>query len=362
MKVSAPGKLFLSGEWAVLEPGNPGIVAAVNKRVHAELQPAKQGIQVSIDDFGILNLPFTWQRGMVAEGEVDEEKIKFLKAAVETSLRFLEEHDISFRPFSIKTWGDQSQVILDGKTKKVGFGSSAASVVAVVAGVLKFHEYQATKEEIYKLAALVHYYAQGKVGSAFDVAASTFGGVFVYERFQPDWLIAQATRPLKDIVARDWPGLRIDPLPAIQGLDLIVGWTKSSASTSAMVKQLNIWAKDHQQEYHHAFGQIASLVKEVIDAWRAGDQERVLSLVRKNEPLLRELGQQAGVPIETPDLKQLSDLANRAGGAGKLSGAGGGDCGIALSFDPHVSDSIRIAWKAAGFYVIDTKIDWKGVE
>ena len=129
-----------------------------------------------------------------------------------------------------------------------------------------------------------------------------------------------------------------------------------------MVKQLNIWAKDHQQEYHHAFGQIASLVKEVIDAWRAGDQERVLSLVRKNEPLLRELGQQAGVPIETPDLKQLSDLANQAGGAGKLSGAGGGDCGIALSFDPHVSDSIRIAWKAAGFYVIDTKIDWKGVE
>ena len=201
MNVSAPGKLFLSGEWAVLEPGNPGIVAAVNKRVHAELQPAKQGIQVSIDDFGILNLPFTWQRGMVAEGEVDEEKIKFLKAAVETSLRFLEEHDISFRPFSIKTWGDQSQVTLDGKTRKVGFGSSAASVVAVVAGVLKFHEYQATREEIYKLAALVHYYAPGKVGSAFDVAASTFGGVFVYERFQPDWLIAQATRPLKDIVA-----------------------------------------------------------------------------------------------------------------------------------------------------------------
>ena len=53
--VSAPGKLFLSGEWAVLEVGNPGIVAAVNKRVHAEVEEA-DSISVSIGDFGIKDL------------------------------------------------------------------------------------------------------------------------------------------------------------------------------------------------------------------------------------------------------------------------------------------------------------------
>jgi len=34
IKVSAPGKLFIAGEWAILEPENFGIVAAVNKIKH----------------------------------------------------------------------------------------------------------------------------------------------------------------------------------------------------------------------------------------------------------------------------------------------------------------------------------------
>ena len=52
MKVSAPGKLFLSGEWSVLEVGNPGIVTAVNKRVWVEIDEALE-ISVSVDDFKI---------------------------------------------------------------------------------------------------------------------------------------------------------------------------------------------------------------------------------------------------------------------------------------------------------------------
>ena len=55
MKISAPGKLFLAGEWAVLDVGNPGIVTAVNKRVFAELENNKK-IIVSLDDFNIKDI------------------------------------------------------------------------------------------------------------------------------------------------------------------------------------------------------------------------------------------------------------------------------------------------------------------
>mgnify|MGYP000138420300 CR=1 FL=1 len=54
IKISAPGKLFLSGEWAVLEVGNPGVVAAVNRRVFVEIEESDV-ISVSVDDFGIEN-------------------------------------------------------------------------------------------------------------------------------------------------------------------------------------------------------------------------------------------------------------------------------------------------------------------
>ncbi|MBL7160255.1 MAG: phosphomevalonate kinase [Candidatus Aenigmarchaeota archaeon] len=364
MHVSAPGKLFVSGEWAILEVGNPGIVAAVNKRVHAEISQAEEFL-VTIDDFGIKDLKLTWDGKVLSpEGEVNAGDIKFLKASIETVLRFLGENSVEFKPFSIRTWGEDTQIEIGGQQKKIGFGSSAATVVAVVKAVLDFHGYQAGKEEIYKLSAIVHYNAQGKVGSGFDVAASTYGGLFVYKRFDAKWLVEQmeAGISLKEIVSQEWPGFMVEPLEVSEDFRLDIGWTKESASTSAMIKQLNAWAADNKEAYNQAFAGIASLVGELIPAWKEQNREKVLDLLRKNESLLQDLGQKSGVPIETADLKTLSEIANRAGGAGKLSGAGGGDCGIAVSFSPEVSEKIKQAWKEAGLYLIDATIDREGVK
>lgn len=44
---------------------------------------------------------------------------------------------------------------------------------------------------------------------------------------------------------------------------------------------------------------------------------------------LQKLGEHVSFAIETKELKKLIDIANKYGG-GKSSGAGGGDCGIAL--------------------------------
>jgi phosphomevalonate kinase len=376
VEVSAPGKLFFSGEWAVLEVGNPGLVASVNKRVHAKVEAADEygKIVVSIRDFDLKDLKaefdgkeLKWERELT---EKEQQDTKFMKASIETALRYVGiEKEDQLKPFKIDSWGELSQITLeDGETKKIGFGSSAASVVAAVAGVLKFYsqdiESKQAKDVIYKLSAMTHYFAQGKVGSAFDVAASTYGGIFVYQRFDPKWLGEQieSGKSVKEIAEMDWPSFKAETLEIPEGFRLLIGWTKESASTSAMVKQLNAWAESNKDEYKRLYDQIADLVRELIPEWKAKNKDRIIDLLRKNEDYLRELGQASGVNIETEGLKLLSEIAKNNNAAGKLSGAGGGDCGIGVCFDDQTAEKIKADWEKNGFHMVDATIDHDGIK
>ena len=101
-------------------------------------------------------------------------------------------------------------------------------------------------------------------------------------------------------------------------------------------------------------------MNEFIDALKKGDKQKVLELIKRNEEILRELTEKSGIPIETEKLKILSDLANEAGGAGKLSGAGGGDCGIGVCFDTNTAERIKEEWEKNGIKVVDVSIDKHG--
>jgi phosphomevalonate kinase len=66
--------------------------------------------------------------------------------------------------------------------------------------------------------------------------------------------------------------------------------------------------------------------------------------------VLADLDDEVGLGIFTTRLTALCDAAEAVGGAGKPSGAGGGDCGIAL-LDATASKEIvqlRKEWVAAG--------------
>ena len=60
---SAPGKLMISGEWAVLDVGNPCIVAAVNKRVHCEITEGSD-IFIEVKNLGLSS------KGTYKDGEI----------------------------------------------------------------------------------------------------------------------------------------------------------------------------------------------------------------------------------------------------------------------------------------------------
>lgn len=362
---SAPGKLFISGEWAVLEKGNLGLVAAVNHRVHVFVEENKDCICITAEEFGIKDVEAHYRNGALVLDCDDKKKgtLKLLTEAVAITLKFLEENDIDTKNFKITTSSKETLVDIDGEKKKIGFGSSAAVVVATVAGLLDFHDYRAKKEEIYKLAAIAHYFAQGKMGSGFDVAASTYGGLFVYSRFGPEELTKSIEqKKLYDVVKERWPFLLIEELPVPEDFRLLVGWTKNSASTTAMIKQMNEFKATNSADYLKHYGSIAAVAERSIEAFKKHDKGAFMNCLKENERLLAELGGASGVDIETPELKRLAALAAEAGGAGKLSGAGGGDCGIAVCFDDKTEEKIRSVWKKEGFCVVDASLDRDGAK
>ena len=366
LNYSAPGKLFISGEWAILEVGNHGLVAAVNNRVHVSLEGTLEDILITAAEFGVREVHAKYAEGKLHIDADDKQKetLKLLGEALSTSLKFLGENSIMPKPFHIITSSKDTQFEVSGQLKKVGFGSSAALVVSAIAAVLDFHGYRSTKEEIYKLSTIAHYYAQGKVGSAFDVAASTYGGLFVYSRFDPDWLTkkVESGEPLAQIVREKWPSLIIEELSIPENFHLLVGWTGDSASTSAAIKQMNEFKAANREKYDELMDSIADIAEGAIESFREENWEKFFIVLNKNEELLRELGETSKVNIETPELKKLSEIASDYGAVGKLSGAGGGDCGIGICFDDVTANNVMAAWGDEGLKPLDVTIDRDGVK
>ena len=366
MQYSAPGKLFISGEWAILEVGNYGLVAAVNNRVHVSIESGDQ-ISVTAEEFKIHNANAHYENNRISFPDLDDKSkgiMKLIGEALSVSLRYLEENQTAPKPFHLTTNSKDTQFEVNGEMKKIGFGSSAAVVVATISAVLDFHGHNSSKDELYKLSTIAHYYAQGKVGSAFDVAASTYGGLFVYSRFDPQWLTTrvESGESLNKIVNQEWPSLVIEELKVPENFRLLVGWTGDSASTSAMIKQMNEFKEKNSDEYYRLYNKIASIAKRAIESFKKEDYDEFFKHLKENELALQELGELSGINIETPQLAKLSEIASDYGAAGKLSGAGGGDCGIAICFDDITENNVVSAWEEEGLIPLGVTIDREGVK
>jgi phosphomevalonate kinase len=94
-------------------------------------------------------------------------------------LDYLKEQGLSLTSNSLKSLPPFMKVGNNmGAMRKTGLGSSAALVTSVV-GTLLCHLEAAKVEKdietIHKLAQFIHCFAQGKIGSGFDVSSACFG-------------------------------------------------------------------------------------------------------------------------------------------------------------------------------------------
>lgn len=331
VSVKVPGKLYLAGEYAVVEPGTPAIIVAVDRFVHLKITSATATGTIYSHQYQ--TVPVKWHRTAHRQIQLEDDvHLEFVLEAIRLTERYAEECGRQLQFFNLEIDSDLDSD--DGK--KFGLGSSAAVTVGVVKTIAAFYHFNLTALEIYKIAALAHYNVQGN-GSLGDIAASAFTGWIAYYSPDRNWLLNQPQKPLKPLIETDWPELRIQPLPAPSSTALIVGWTGAPASTKHLVAEVK---RRSHLKYDTFVIQSAQCVEDLIQAIKEDDFEKITAAITHNRQLLNELSEISHVELETSRLKQLIKIVTRFGGSGKMSGAGGGDCGI--GFIKHGSNHQQI--------------------
>lgn len=268
----------------------------------------------------------------------------------------------------------------DKKTgKKYGLGSSAAVTVAAVRALCKWYGLTLTTPELCKLAIIASSLVK-KSGSGGDVAASTYGGWVMYRAYNREWLEAEiemiesGDSSLHKLLRKKWPRFEVKRLKVGAGLRLLVGWTGNPASSAELVGSVKAGvkagdltahnpaktsAKTYAKTYEDFCVQSEKCVQKIAKSLENGRIDALLSGFARNRALLKDLGEITGTLIETPKLTRLIEVANGAGLPSKTSGAGGGDCGIAIAraedFDA-VFARIEEEWKNSGIEALNLKV------
>lgn len=320
----APGKLYIAGEYAVVENGYPAILVALDQFVTCSIEESAAEVGKIISR-QYHNNALQWHR-LGEQMVVDNRDNPF--SYILSAIKVIEEYARSFaRELRIFDLHIDSQLDSDSG-KKYGLGSSAAVTVATVKALCRFYNLPVTKDEIFKLAAIAHFEVQGN-GSLGDVAASVYGGWIAYHSFDRQWLAQQRKYlDLRTLVDLPWPDLKIESLKAPSNLQLLIGWTGKPASTSQLVDKISLFKARQQKEYRQFLEDSKHCIQRMVDGFHNADLESIKNEIRYNRELLKQLGTNSGVHIETPVLNKLCEIAEDFGGAAKTSGAGGGDCGI----------------------------------
>lgn len=347
----APGKLYIAGEYAVIEKGNPAIVVAINEFVKVSIEETTSNGSIHSKQYSQDAINWTRKNNELVIDNRDNPFHYILSA-----IKYTEEYvlacggQLSFYNLTVNSELDSK----DGK--KYGLGSSAAVTVATVKALLKYYGLSVDNYVLYKLSALAHFSVQGN-GSLGDIAASVFGGWLAYQSFDKDWLIEnEKNYSLKKLIEIPWPGLRIKILTPPDNLQLVIGWSQQPALTAQLVDQTNEEKQDNEARYQDFLKRSKECVLKMIAGFDNDDLPEIKRQILINRILLEELAQMSNVQIEIPKLTKLIEIAQNFGGAAKTSGAGNGDCGIVIADQDTDIVSMKKEWQKNGIVPLDFKV------
>ena len=315
ISVSAPGKLLLLGDHAVVH-SRPCIVTAVGQRMHAVVTILdEKEFQLEAPNVDVTG----YRKPMSALGSGDIPRgAKFVEFAVKN---FIEKYAVP--GVRIETSSEFSSLF--------GFGSSSASTVCVLTALSYLWNAKLENKGIFELAYKTVMDIQG-VGSGFDIAAAIYGGVLYFVG----------------------GGAVIEPINAPM-LSLIVGYSGMKADTPTMVNAVSAKVEKHPTIYPRLFDISNTVVDEGKQALVNGDRELLGELMNVNEGLLSAYG------AENSKLAAMIHAAREAGAYGaKLSGAGGGDCMIAVG-PLNLTQEIKFAISDAGGQLLEVETNVEGV-
>jgi phosphomevalonate kinase len=307
MIASAPGKLILTGEYAVLD-GAPALVIAVDRRASARRRVGLRGTS-----------PF-----LVAVAEEIAQRRGADDPAARAALEI----------------GCDSTQFFDGPLK-LGLGSSAAVTVAATALALGTTDH----DEVFSIASAAHARAQaplGTRGSSADVAASVHGGVIEFERGT-----VQRLR---------WP----------LGLTMVAFFTGVSAETPKLVAAVAAARTANPASVDAALAAVRTASQAACKACATHAPELaatgLMAAIALAASATDQLAAATGIPLVPSCVVAARRALARLGGAAKTTGAGGGD--IAIAVIPRTED-VTVARRLlieAGCRPLELSVDHTGVD
>ena len=321
--VKTCGKLYWAGEYAILEPGQLALIKAIPIYMTAEIKASNV--------YRLYSDMFSYSVDLRPDSSY-----ALIQETVALVEEYLTAQGVELQPFSLDVRGK-----MEREGKKFGLGSSGSVVVLVIKAMLAFYERLADRELLFKLASAV-LLKRGDNGSMGDIACIVSEDLVLYQSFDrekvADWLEKEN---LQLVLARDW-GFSIRSVEPALKFDFLVGWTKEVAVSSHMVKQI----KDNMNS---SFLQASKeTVANLVKALEVGQEETIIDLLEQASQLLEGLSSD----IYTPSLRQLKNASQDLKAVAKSSGAGGGDCGIALSFDQDSTTLLKKRWADLGIELL----------
>lgn len=331
IRVTAPGKAILSGEYAVLRDA-PAIATAVNRRAVVE-------IDATGHDYHCVSTP-GYASGCWRFTTDDSGLVDWLDEPPAGGLDLFEagwRAAFAEYPHGLSVSIDTSEFFAADCSGKIGLGGSAAAMTALVAALIRLRP---GRSDVCKMAFSAHQAFQQGLGSGVDVATSYYGGVIEFRRNAND-------KPL----SRAWP----------DGLEFCFLWSGTAANTMAKIAGLDVTDADAGYWKPLSDGATAAAA-----AWAGGDVSQVIDVYARYTEALRQFSIDRNLGIFDAGHNELSEQAASVGLVYKPCGAGGGDIGIVLA-NEHDDGARRLGQfcnhaEAVGFQPLTLQSDPDGVK
>lgn len=297
MKASAPGKIILFGEHAVVY-GRPALAVPVTQ-VHADVEVSESlraGIWIHAPDVDL-------------HAELNTLPSDHPAASVIHNFLFISR----VSPFPNLEINISSTIPVAS-----GLGSGAAVTVALTRALCSHFKYSMTDEEVSSFAYEIEKLHHG-TPSGIDNTVITYAKPVYFVKGQP-----------------------IETFKIGTPFTMVIGDTGIPAPTRESVGDVRkLWEAD-KPKWEIVFDEIGGIAREAREAMESGEMEKLGKLMNQNHILLQEM------TVSSPELDKLVSAACEAGALGaKVSGGGRGGNMIAL-VTPDMAQAVASSLEDAG--------------
>ncbi|GJQ62703.1 MAG: phosphomevalonate kinase [Melioribacteraceae bacterium] len=334
VEVRVPGKMFLTGEYAVLF-GAPALITSVDRYAVVTISATDSGSTLASSAFNIDKIGF----------EIEDKKFKINEPSLHDKLIFI---SVSFNLFlarfpqyakqanNIDVKIDTSQFYSESGSK-LGFGSSAAVTVGFLQALSRyFRDEDFTSETLMKFASEAHSIAQNKTGSGGDIAVAAYGKSIKFR---------------KELNGNYY----ITPVHIPKNFEILTIWSGVSCSTSEYIFSVMEYKNSNRQDFEVLLDDFNNSAILLADNFQENSFQNFSEQIIVYYSLLEKLGLKAGINIMSREHRKINSIVRSCEGVYKPSGAGGGDVGLAFFERDYNRNKLTGLLEESGFNLVNLR-------